>query len=528
MFVSSIASVTMPFAHSDYCAAHAFMDAFAHYYRGKTGCRVLTINWPIWREVGILTKMKDLKGLGGWKEETFRKAILTKDGLEVFKRALAHPIPQLIVSPCDLEVLLEEENELLMESFDQAVPFSTSKVGRERIIDRTRPELERAFVEPSTPLERTLASIWGDVLGVKRVGVNDDFFELGGHSLLAVRLFSQLENLTGHRLPLATLFQARTIRSLAELMSEGQRRSGSSRRNLHCVVPIRTGGSKPPLFFIHGVGGNVLNLKHVAQYLDPDQPVYGVQSKCLSGMPPDSTIPQMARSYIKEIRQLQPKGPYLLAGHSFGGWVAYEIGCQLEADGQPAALVALFDTRVNERRKFVSDRTSLYGRIKKHTRHVALGPDRADYLRVRAGGLLRAKAKALRKKARLFAFRLRLRLFYRGAESLPGYLDNVRQLNYLAAQRYAPRPCNGSVTLFRCTERSPEDHPDYLMGWEKLAMGGVRVVETPGEHGSMIAEPNVRVLAQKLGACLTDASRRFQSQENLDSSQEMLTSPITS
>jgi thioesterase domain-containing protein len=180
--------------------------------------------------------------------------------------------------------------------------------------------------------------------------------------------------------------------------------------------------------------------------------------------------------------------------------VAYEIGRLLEAKGKQAALIALMDCSAND--------TRLSGRVKGHVSRLVLGPDRHGYLV--------GRARTLKRKAALLAFRLKLRLFYRAGETLPANLDAVSRSNYLAAYSYVPKPCNVGITLFRCAERGPGAHPDYLMGWRNLALGGIQVVETPGDHGSMMKEPHVRVLAEKLDACVRDTLGKFQADEDSD------------
>jgi len=501
---SSISSVVPFHGQSDYRAANSFLDGFPYFANSQAGFRTLTINWSAWREVGILTGLKARAGLESWKEATLEKAILTKDGLEVFKRALASRLAQVIVSPRELEVVLEEEREVRFESFEGASPSSKVATERERVIDRARPGLEETYVAPSTPMEQALAAVWEDVLGLKQVGLHDDFFALGGHSLLAVRLFSKLEKLIGRKLPLATLFKASTIGALAGLIGEGRERQGGGPSDqLGCVVRIRTAGSRPPFFCVHGVGGNVLNYHHLAQYFDPDQPIYGLQSRGLSGSRPDTSVGEMASSYIEEILQVQQEGPYFLGGQSFGGLVAYEIACQLETAGRPLGLVALIDTPVNYRGgggfwpTLMADVLLLWDRLWGHTRRTVLGPERMDYWR--------ARAKTLRRKAETFAVHAKIRLARRAGQDLLANLQDVKQVNYLSWRRYVPRPFNGSVTLFRAASRGLGDHPDYLMGWRHLARGGVHVEETPGDHLSMLMEPHVRVLAEKLCACLRNS-----------------------
>ena len=501
---SSLSSIVRPHGQSDYSAANAFLDEFSHFCNSEAGFRTLTINWPGWREAGILTRLKTLTGLEGRHEATLRHAILTKDGLEAFKRALASNLAQVIVSPRDFEVVLGEEHELPIESSDAASPLSDLTAEREQVMATTRPELPGALAAPIGAMEQALAGMWGDLLGVKQVSIHDDFFELGGHSLLAVRLFSRLEKLTGRRLPLATLFEARTIAALARVIGEGREgQDGGPSGQLGCVVRIRTAGSRPPFFCVHGVGGNVLNYYQLAQYFDPDQPVYALQSRGLSGSRPDTSVEGMAASYIKGILQVQPLGPYFIGGQSFGGLVAYEIACQLEASGRPLGLVALINTRVNYHgdagfwRSRKADALLLWDRFWGHTRRTLLGPGRVAYWR--------ARAKTLRRKAEAFAVNARLRLSRRDGEDLLANLQDVKLVNYLSRRSYVPRPLRGSVTLFRAASRGLGDHPDYLMGWRHLALGGVHVEETPGDHLTMLMEPQVRVLAEKLCARLRNS-----------------------
>ena len=144
--------------------------------------------------------------------------------------------------------------------------------------------------------------------------MHDNFFELGGHSLLAARLFAQIEKLTGKNLPLATLFQAPTIDGISALLRrEGRGSSWSS------LVAIKPTGDRSPFFCVHAAGGNVLGYRSLASRLDPDQPVYGLQARGLDGADvPLESVEEMAAQYVREVRALQPAGPYYLGGACFG------------------------------------------------------------------------------------------------------------------------------------------------------------------------------------------------------------------
>ena len=192
---------------------------------------------------------------------------------------------------------------------------------------------------PRNPLEFQLLAIWQQVLGVDDIGTADNFFDIGGNSLIAVQLFSQLHSIYGKHFPLATLFQAPTIQTLAEVLST----SGWS-PPWRSLVAIQPGDEKLPLFLIPGVGGNVLTFAQVARLLGPDQPVYGLQARGLDGREtPFSSIEDMASDYVSEMRSIQPKGPYQLGGACWGGSVAFEMAKQLIAANEQVSLLTLID-----------------------------------------------------------------------------------------------------------------------------------------------------------------------------------------
>src|SRR5262249_15055018 len=152
------------------------------------------------------------------------------------------------------------------------------------------------------------------------VGVRDNFFELGGHSLLAVQLMARLERRFGRDVPLATILRHPTVEQLADRLRD--RLPGAPRSAL---VPIQPAGSRRTLFSVPGAGGNAIYFYNLARQLGSSQPFYGFQGVGFDGeAPPQTTVEAMAAHYIASMREVQPSGPYCLAGHSLGGWVAFE------------------------------------------------------------------------------------------------------------------------------------------------------------------------------------------------------------
>jgi phthiocerol/phenolphthiocerol synthesis type-I polyketide synthase E len=364
--------------------------------------------------------------------------------------------------------------------------------------------LARQIVPPRTPLEFGLVRIWEQVLGIKIASVRDNFFELGGHSLLAAQMFAQIEKVFNTRLSLATLYEAPAIEDIARILN---RDVISSR--WPSLVAIQPSGSRPPFFCFHGDGGNVLIYRKLAQHLGSDQPVYGLQSQGLDGSSPLlRTVEEMAEEYVKEIRVLQPHGPYLIGGYCLGGTIAYEAAQQLHAVGEEVALLALFDT-MNWHKVALTwwDRSFLlFQRLIFHA--AAVLKNDSDGKRQ----FLTGKFYDLRKRIPVWRGMLLVGLRRRSATDASGslVLAQVWQANDRASGTYVPRPYPGAVTDFRPTRQYRAlDKPD--LKWDRLARGGQRVVVVPGYPAAMLLEPYVRELAAMLTTCIDEAIRRTKS-----------------
>ena len=188
-----------------------------------------------------------------------------------------------------------------------------------------------AFVEPRTQTERALAALWSEILRVPQVSARDDFFALGGDSMLAAELVARLRESHGPPdLPLTTLVWAPTLEQLAaELDGHAERRPDG------LVVPIQTRGTRPPLFFVHALDGEVVRFPALARRLGADQPLYGVRARGLDGREaPHSSLDEMVSDYVTATRAVQPHGPYFLGGICLGAPIAIEMAKRLQADGE--------------------------------------------------------------------------------------------------------------------------------------------------------------------------------------------------
>jgi aspartate racemase len=381
----------------------------------------------------------------------------------------------------------------------ESLPLTPNgKIDRRALPAVTEPAAPREGrpVDAADPLQEQLRDLWQSVLKLERVGVTDNFFDLGGHSLLAARLFSKIEKTLGFNLPLAALFEAPTIERLADVIRERTWAAAWS-----SLVPIRPGGSRPPLFLVHGAGGNVLLYRDLADRLGPDQPVYGLQCRGLDGgTPPAGRFEEMAADYLREIRALQPEGPYYLGGYCLGGALALEMARQLIEAGQAVALVAMIETynfHAAPALPFYYDPFHKAQNLKFHWENLRLlsWDEKKEFLAVK----IRTEWERLKLRTAIASARVARALRLPWHHRYPHV--NVSRLNDAAHAAYAPRPYPGTITLFRprC-HYAGYDERDF--GWGGVALGGVDVYELPVNPRGSLVRPFVDRLAEALTTCL--------------------------
>jgi thioesterase domain-containing protein/acyl carrier protein len=427
--------------------------------------------------------------------ETLALGIRPAEGAEAFARALATGLPQVVVSSIDLPALRAQADAAVPEPAAEGAGFE-------------RPDLDSAYVAPRNDIERTLAGFWSELLGVAQVGVEDDFFALGGHSLIAVRLFAMIRKSFRVDFPISVLFEAPTIARCAALIAErigGLPEDGAApapgapaRRFTH-LVPMHEGegGPRTPFFLVAGMFGNVLNLRHLAGLIGTDRPFFGLQAKGLmGGEAPHETLPEAAASCIAEMRQVQAQGPWLVGGFSGGGLTAWEIARQLEAAGERVALLVLLDTPLPVRPALTWQDKALI---------------KLAEFRRKGPGYLAEWA-----RARL-AWEMRRRSGKAGPEAEGSFHNAAIEAAFRAAlPRYEMAPWGGNAVLFRppldrhwrvSGGRWVSRQKEYVSDDNDLGRlaPALRVFEVPGDHDTMVLEPNVRVLAARLRALIAEA-----------------------
>jgi acyl-CoA synthetase (AMP-forming)/AMP-acid ligase II/pimeloyl-ACP methyl ester carboxylesterase/acyl carrier protein len=301
----------------------------------------------------------------------------------------------------------------------------------------------KAFTDGRDELEIRLIKIWKKVLGSNFISIQDNFFELGGYSFLAVRLFAEIQQEFCVKLPLAALFQSPSIEQLANIMrQEGWKPVCAS------LVVIQAGSPQPRLFCIHSLGKGLEYYRPLVNHLKRSLPVYGLSTELGvldQQQAPANRVEDLAAYYIKEMRTLQPEGPYFLVGASFGGFVAFEMARQLHAQGQKIAMLALLDTTAKREAKGLS----VGERLSAHLRNfVKLG---SAYIWEKIAGLIQQRHQQLLK--------FYCKLYLKTGRTLPDNLQAFLQIsaiieaNFQAGRDYVPQVYPGEVILFKAIKQ---------------------------------------------------------------------------
>jgi thioesterase domain-containing protein len=352
---------------------------------------------------------------------------------------------------------------------DMLPTLSNGKVDRGALASDMPTIGARTPAGPLNPVEAQLIRIWDDLMDL-RVGRDDNFFELGGHSLLVPRLIDRVQRDFGVALPIGTVFETPTIKGLAEIIQSGNRK-----QTWRSLVAIRERGVRPPLYMVHGLGGEISYFYNLAEYLDREQPVFGLQAP----VEPFGEIEAMASHYLEEIRGHQPHGPYRLGGYCMGGSVAFEMARQLVEAGESVSLLAVIDTVMPAPHSFTR-------RLK---RFASKSP--------------REMLAMLRSRARTLATRRKQDPTsapddFLSAYGAPRAFYDTAVKHFRAQSIFRPRPYKGDMWLFR----SEHNAFDQDLGWRPFVQGTIQIRPIPGRHSEVLKEPNLKETARQLSAVL--------------------------
>ncbi len=446
------------------------------------------------------------------------EGIFPEEGLAVIDRLLEAPArPHIVISPSDMTAVLAD-----LRAAGKPVP-------RDAAATRTGEDAEL----PVTAMEKTIAELWSDLLGIHPICRQDNFFDLGGHSLLAVQFTNRLRKKTGKTLPLAALLESPTVAALAHELDPAGREStdeasndnaaGSDAPQRRDVITIRGGGSLTPIFFVHDGLGETLLYRGLVTRLDPNRPVYGIEPlRTTTGGFAHTRIDEMAANYIERMRSVQSHGPYLIAGLCAGGVIAFEMAQQLQEAGEMAAYVGVIDAAdvAASKRSF----------------HIARGRIRRVSALLQEQGASTLLPELVRRAANAFKWEIQSRLDaardrrmaqqIRGAnraENPDVQTSGAPALPFLklyevAHTQHRPKGLlsGGNVFVFKASGGNGEvdDTPyqeiysDVALGWGKRVADQVTLVSVPGGHSSALQEPHVRTLAPLFQEAIDSAMER--------------------
>jgi len=370
-------------------------------------------------------------------------------------------------------------------AFLERLPLTTNgKIDRKALPEPEERYRFETYVAPRNATEQILAKIWANVLGRERIGIHENFFDLGGHSLLAVRMVAEVEMLIGRRLSISALFQAPTVAALAQLLAKKESTpagsAGESRTANRSIVPIRPEGSKPPLFFLHTVSGEVLLYRHLVPHFKIDQPIFGIRATQVDNDPASvASIEELAATYIREIIEVCPEGPYHLVGYSYGGLLAFEIARQLKLASKSVGLLAILDTVTAE----LNIRWSKRERIAQLTRRVRRRFEvlKNEHWKTR---FIKDRISAEDETAQYVT------------QVEPEYVHVARALRGLAAA-WEPKPFPGKAILFRARDRNHTIPFGSKNGWQRL-VHDLQVRELDCDHRSLVWDPCAGQVAAQL------------------------------
>ncbi|WP_161314399.1 type I polyketide synthase [Sneathiella litorea] len=416
------------------------------------------------------------------------QGISAADAPAVFSRILNSDAREVVVSPTSMADISRE----------------MARIGaqRRKTVEGQRKDHSENDTVYANSVEEKIAGFWSDLLGVEQAEPDADFFDLGGHSLAAVRLFAKIRKEYDTDLPLATLFQAPTLRSLSEVviskgnidvdvtaMSDTTAPSAAD-DSWSPLVRIKKGAPDvKPLYLVHGAGGNVLNFRSLSGYIDAKIPFYALRALGSDGETEiHETIEEMASCYVAAVLKNQPEGPYNLAGYSGGGVIAFEMAQQLRAAGHKVGQLIFFDTLAPD-----IDPQPLSFLEKIWTaRHWSLSfalkwPIRKWQSRA-AGNEMAQIADLLAK-----------------GEKIPDELVGQRMTRaYLAAEhRYRPQDYPDDILLFKGSQASL----DFLragpqLGWDKYTSGNIEVMIFDCDHFNMMIDPTISEIGNILNELL--------------------------
>ncbi|NES02959.1 MAG: amino acid adenylation domain-containing protein [Okeania sp. SIO2F4] len=507
---SSVGPLVGSMSQGTYMAANTFKDALAH-YRRSLGLPGLSINWGMWDKVGMAAKMR----------ERYRQRLIEEEGVGVISAEGGMQVISQLIGQNNAQVVVLPMTDWSkwIGAFQEPPPFYEYLMPDVPVKQESNQSLKLDWERiPQSALRDALIShvreLVAKTLGFKepeKIELTQRLFDLGLDSLMAIELRSYLQRSLGCNLRSTLLFDYPTIEALVDYLAvevlnlDNRTPASPNSKSDYCstLVTMQPHGSKPPFFCLPGILGNVFELEPLARYLGTEQPFYGLRSLGLDeDIEPYTQMADIAAYHIKAIQEIQPNGPYFIAGHSFGGKVAFEIANQLHHQGQDVALLVIMDIQVAV---VEHEKDAIHWHDSKYTRGLASMFERSFERTLDLPSTLDDLSWDEQIDLLLLALKKVEKVF---GETELKRLFRVYKANMQAMTQYLPQEVYPKqITFIRASEIHPEDNflPNETMsqkdpnwGWSKLSGQPLKLQMVPGNHFTIMMEPQVRSLAQQL------------------------------
>ncbi len=412
---------------------------------------IKVINWNTWRDVGMAVETAKPENFSFFEKPN---DISPDQGSKIFEDLLMNPYPQLIISNFDFNKRSVTQN-------------TRNTVMAEKVTRETR-EVSNQYLPPSNDIETALAKMWREVLGVDKVSIKDEFVKLGGHSLVALRLLKLIDQKFHIKMDLH-VFQEITLENLAKLVSEKISLS-TEQREVPVIIPIRSEGKEMPMFCLHPLGGSVSCYFALAMHLHHLHykcPIYGLENIGPIEHNAYQSLEEMAAKYLQVIQKIRKHGPYLFCCFSFGAILAIEIARQLQRKGESVLPLILLEGWA----KFPS-KLQIEKMVKSTIQRVQDAVPEEDF-------------------------------------------DKIIRDRITLMQNYKIPVINTKVILFKAQDLLPEyeNIEQSFNHWDKYAGEKIDFYSIPGNHNTILEEPNVAVLANKLKKVLIEVTSEYTSEK---------------
>ncbi|MFK5972012.1 MAG: thioesterase domain-containing protein [Flavobacteriaceae bacterium] len=327
---------------------------------------------------------------------------------------------------------------------------------------------------PADDIEMKLVGIWEEVLNFKPVSTNDNFFEIGGDSILSIQIIAKARE-KGMVISPNQLFEHQTIKDISVFISSNK----DQKEKWDYLVPLRKQGNKTPLFCIHAGGGHVFFYNSLTNYMNVERPIYAIQSSGHYGAKRmHNNIKEMTRDYIDSIRSVQPSGPYNVLVYCLSVTIGHEMAIQMKKLDLELNLIVM-DTMARPWSLNSPDRLQM--RFKGLVKRLLSKP------------VLTIRTMVVDRMPQIKI--MMVKIFGTNDQKL---LETLKANLVKICLDYEWKPYRVKISLILTDKSDKSLNIETIKSWEEIALDGVEVIDTKGNHRTLFEEPDVKFVAETI------------------------------